>query len=272
MEKIGDYEKIMSDRNIFNQIVYTPLSEALRLIEERKKDKVLIDKVKDLLNNDIPNCFESNLPCAVLGRHIATPNQESRMFIAIAKENNLHPVFFEYYDDKFTSNNKFKHSLGQLHIARNKDTLDAEENIERITIVDFNKHNGKKISEVKTIWGESLVEFHQKLFSAHGYNVDDFHVFNASEWFSKNGKVAINYYANLLLLFTCHGILFENFLTSNDDEGGFTKNIVLPAIEKVINMVGVKPIIVPLEPLDLETDSLWFHHSHKIRTLIPKQI
>jgi hypothetical protein len=25
---IGDYNKIMSDRNIFNQIVYTPLSEA----------------------------------------------------------------------------------------------------------------------------------------------------------------------------------------------------------------------------------------------------
>jgi hypothetical protein len=38
---IGDYDTIMSDRNIFNQIVYTPLSEALRLLEERQKDLVL---------------------------------------------------------------------------------------------------------------------------------------------------------------------------------------------------------------------------------------
>lgn len=35
---IGDYNKIMSDRNIFNQIVYTSLPEALRLLDERQKD------------------------------------------------------------------------------------------------------------------------------------------------------------------------------------------------------------------------------------------
>lgn len=40
MSTIGDYEKIMSDRNIFNQVVYTPLSEALKLLEERRKDPV----------------------------------------------------------------------------------------------------------------------------------------------------------------------------------------------------------------------------------------
>jgi hypothetical protein len=43
---IGDYDKIMSDRNIFNQIVYTPLSEALRLLDERQKDKELMAKVE----------------------------------------------------------------------------------------------------------------------------------------------------------------------------------------------------------------------------------
>jgi len=33
---IGDYNKIMSDRNIFNQTVYTLLPEALRLLKERQ--------------------------------------------------------------------------------------------------------------------------------------------------------------------------------------------------------------------------------------------
>ena len=43
---IGDYSKIMSDRNIFNQIVYTPLSEALKILDERQKDKKLVTKVE----------------------------------------------------------------------------------------------------------------------------------------------------------------------------------------------------------------------------------
>ena len=43
---IGDYNKIMSDRNIFNQIVYTPLSEALKILDERQKDKKLVTKVE----------------------------------------------------------------------------------------------------------------------------------------------------------------------------------------------------------------------------------
>lgn len=271
MTKIEEYENIMSDRTIFNKIVYTPLSEALTLLEERSKDKILKAKIETILKKNIPGIFEKHR-CAVLGRHIATPNNESIRFISIAKEHNLTPVFFEYHDDKFTSNNKFKHSLGQLHIPKNRKNKSGGRNIERITIVDFNKHNGKKIGEVKTLWDELLVDFHKKLFNTHGYGKNDFHTFNASDWFSKNGKVAIDYYANLLLLFTCFGILFENFLTSKDEEGDFTKKIVLPAIEKVVNTVGFKPLIVPLEPMDLETDNLWFHHSQKIRSIIEKHI
>jgi len=46
--KIGDYNTIMNDRNIFNQIVYTPLSEALRLLDERRKDPVLMARVEKI--------------------------------------------------------------------------------------------------------------------------------------------------------------------------------------------------------------------------------
>ena len=49
-----DYNKIISSRNIFNQTVYTPLSEAIRLLEERQKDHKLIAKIEKLLNGDIP--------------------------------------------------------------------------------------------------------------------------------------------------------------------------------------------------------------------------
>ena len=52
--KIGDYNTIMNDRNIFNQVVYTPLSEALLLLDKRRKDLELVVKVEKLLKGDIP--------------------------------------------------------------------------------------------------------------------------------------------------------------------------------------------------------------------------
>jgi len=268
MTKIGDYNKIMSDRNIFNQIVYTPLSEALKLLEERRRDTDLMAKIEKLLDGDVPEILKQK-KCAVLGRHIATPNHESRMFISIAKENNLEPLFFEYHEDKFTSNNDYKHSLGQLQI-QNTDSNQDNEKYENITIVDFNKHNGKKIKEVTTMWGQKLLDFHKQLFEVHGFKKEDYHRYDASPWFKTHGGNANNYYTKLLLLFTCYGILFENFLTSLDSEGDFTKNIVLPSLEEVINITGVKPLIIPLGPLDMEKDGIWFRHLSKVKKIIPK--
>jgi hypothetical protein len=267
--KIGDYDTIMNDRHIFNQIVYTPLSEALKLLDERRKDKELVAKVEKLLKGDVPEILR-NKRCAILCRQVATPNYENRRFIALAKENNLYPVFFEYHGDKFTSNNKYKHSLGQLQVQNKELTKEGDFHSEKITIVDFNKHNGKKLQEVKTLWNESLTDFHRKLFTAYDYNKEDFHFHDVSPWFKKKGGKATDYYTDLLLLFTCFGILFENFLTSKDTEGDFTKKIVLPAIEEIMNTIGVKPIIVPLESLELETDDFWLHHLPVIKKYIPK--
>lgn len=268
MIKIGDYEKIMSDRNIFSQIVYTPMSEALQLLEKRRKDPELAAKVEKLLKGDIPECFKKDKKSAVLFRQIATPNYETKRFMFLAKENGLRPIIFEYYDDRFASNNEFKHSLGQLFIQK-KCSQAGEYNFEKVTIVDFNSYNGKKLKDVKTLWQEPLVDFHKKLFTGHYHNINNIILYEASDWFKKNGGKAADYYTNFFLLFTCFGILFENFLMLKNSEGDFTKNTVLPAIEKVMNLVGVKPLIVPLEPLNLETDNFWYHHSPKIRAMIP---
>lgn len=108
MIKIGDYEKIMSDRNIFSQIVYTPLSEAIQLLEKRRKDPEFTAKVEKLLKGDVPE-FLKKKKCGVLSRQVATPNYESKRFISITKSCNLHPVFFEYHNDRFIPENVFKH-------------------------------------------------------------------------------------------------------------------------------------------------------------------
>lgn len=265
-----DYDKIMSDRSLFNKTVYTPLSEALKLIEVRNSDNEFLGKVNEILKGDIPPILKEK-KCGVLGRHIATPNHENRMFIEIASQYDLRPVFFEYYDDKFISQNSYKHSLGQLMI--NQDGGISKEGdylFDRINIVDFNENGGKKLKDVKTFWQEPLVDFHKRLFSSHNYGPDDFYSYDGSEWFKRNGnQKAVDFYTNFLMLFTCHGILFENFLTTDDSDGDFTRTVVLPAIKNVERLTGVRPLIIPIGPLEIETDSLWFHHLPTTRGMIP---
>lgn len=265
MLSIGDYNKIMSDRNIFNQIVYTPLSEALQLLEERQKDTELMAKVEKLLNDSIPDELRNN-KCAIMARQIVTPNYDVRSFISIAIDNNLKPVFFENTDDKFVCDNEYKHSLGQL-IIHNQ--IDKAGNFieEKFTVIDFNKSNGKKLKEVKTLTGETLEEFHKKLFTSYGIDLSKICFLNCSDWVNKNGKKAANYYSNFFLFFICNGILFENFVISGSD-GLFAKEVVLPAIEEVINLTGIKPIIVPIPPMDIEDDSHWMSHDKVVKQFI----
>ena len=268
MIKIGDYNAIMNDRNIFNQIVYTPLSEALRLLDERRKDPVLMAKVEKLLGDGVPNFFNNGKKCAVLFRQVATPNYETNRFVALAKENGLHPVIFEYQEDLFSpDNNQFKYSLGKLHINKGTHKKGGIEMVEKISIVDFNEHKGHKINDIKTLWSELLVDFHKFLFLEH-FKDEPITVWNGSGWFKSKGAHARDYYKHIFLLFVCHGIFFENFLTSKDAEGDFSHNIVLPAIEEVVNLTGVKPLVVPIEPLDMELDEYWVYHGFNVKELI----
>lgn len=267
MIKIGDYETIMSDHNIFNQVVYTPLSEALRLLEERRKDPVLMAKVEELLKGDIPEVLRETHKNGVHFRQIATPNHDVHWFTELTKDHGLKSVFFEYYDDKFTSNNSFKHSLGQLRI-HSKLNKKGEHIEEKVTILDFAKQDGKKIKDIHTLWLEPLTEFHKKLFDACGYPKDNLFFYDASNWLHSNGGDAKNYYTNFMLLFICNGILFENFLISKDSEGDFTKNILLPAFEQAMNLTGVKPLIVPIPPMDNEDDVHWTSYDKKIKPLL----
>lgn len=267
--KDWDYDKIMSDRNIFNKTVYTPLSEAIKILEKRQTDNSLIQKIEKLLNDDIPEPLRKIDKYGVNEKQVATPNYDTRWFVELMRDNGLKAVFAEYHSDKFTSNNEFKHSLGQLHLHDDHNDKKGENIEEKITIVDFNKHNGKKIKEVTTVWGEPLVDFHKRLFEISGIPTDDLLFYDASEWLKRNGASADKYYERDLLLYICHGILFENFLLKGT-EGHFTKNIFLPAFKKVFDLTGEKPLIVPIPPMDEEENAHWISYSKKIKKHIKK--
>ena len=263
----NDYNAIMSDRKLFNKFVYTPLSEALRLLDERQKDPVLMAKVEKLLKGDIPEVLK-NKKCGVLGRQIATPNFDTQNFIKLTKQNNLKTVLFEYSEDKFTSKNIFKHSLGQIRV-HNGLNKKGDYLVEKINIIDLVKYDGKKLQEIITFWGEPLIDFHRKLFT-HYKLPSDIVFYDVSKWYNRNGGDALRYYVNYLLLFVAHGILFENFLTSKDSEGDFTKKVLLPTVEKIINLTGVKPLIVPMEPMDIENEEYWISHPSQVKKIILK--
>lgn len=273
MLSIGDHNKIMSDRNLFYKTVYTPLSEAIKILEERQKDKKLKEKIEILLNNNIPEPLKNIAKNGVIFRQVATPNFEIRWFIELTKDNGLKTNFFEYHSDKFTSNNYYKHSLGQLKIHEDKCNKKGENIEERFTIIDFNKFNGKQFKNISTLWGEPLISFHKTLFDFYGYNKDFFSFYDASEWFKENGPKAISYYTNFILLFISNGILFENFLFE-EDEGKFTENVFLPAFEKAFNIIGLKPLIVPIPPMDkeIEEDMHWHSYNNKIKNFIKTKI
>ena len=259
-----DIEHIIKNREIFHKMIYTPLSEALIELKKRKEDKTLSEKINNILDFNIPEPLRNNLNNAVMFRQVATPNYEMRSFIDICSIFELNPIFFEYGDDKFTSNNSYKHSLGQLRLHKNIPNKNGENIEEKVTIVDFNKYNGKKLKEVSTQNNQSLINFHHKLFNHYNYHFNDNIFFEASDWFKKNGGKAIDYYTNFLLLFIYHGVLFENFLLG-ENEGEFTKNVLIPAFIKVSKLTGLKPLIIPIPPMDLDVEEDFHWHSHDIK-------
>ena len=54
---------------------------------------------------------------------------------------------------------------------------------------------------METLWSESLVDFHHKLFDLLEYRKDTFEFYDASEWFKVNGPKAVDYYTSFMLLF-----------------------------------------------------------------------
>jgi len=269
MASIGDYNEIMSDQGKFNSFVYTPLSEALKLLEERQNNPELMQKIENLLNGDIPPVLRGK-KCSVQFRQIVTPNNDAKNFLKISENFGLTPVFMEYHSDKFSSNNSFKRSLGKIQIQGPVNKQD-QYRIEKISIMDFNKHNGKILRDVVTSWGESLIHFHRRLFNLSEINNLNCYFCDMSEWVKNNGSDPKEYYKNFLLLFSCFGILFENFPSKGEDID-FSKNVILPAIDYVKNIAGINPLIVPIPPMDMDDDEYWTLYNENFKDFISNSI
>jgi hypothetical protein len=264
-----DIDKLICDREAFNKFVYTPVNEAIRELKKRRGNKKLENKILRSLKNNLPSPLKIS-PRAVLFRQLATPNYETRRFMDITELAGIKPLFWEYYNDKFVSKNEVKYYLGMINFCRGigkKGGLKSEYK----KIIDFNCYNGKKISDVKTISGKKLVSFHHSLFAGTYRKLPKDYFFDASDWLKENGGTAANYYKNYLTLFVSNAIEFENFML-DIKEVSFTKELFLPAFCQVIKEFGVKPLIVALEPTEIETNEFWMCHPYSSKKFVDRKL
>lgn len=251
-----DIEQLVHDRSAFDAFVYTPLGEAMQELADREYDAALTARMKTLMPGPLPEVLEAG-HAAVLFRQLATPNYETIKFLDLLATNNyLRPVFWEYYNDKFTPNNEYKRALGKMQFRAGMGKKGGIKMLQH-TVIDFNDSNGARISDVVTRWGVPLVEFHHALFREVRLSTAAF--FDSSEWFRHSGGNAGAYYEAFLRLFVQNGILFENFLIHGIEEE-FTRAVFLPAFIKVFKETGHKPLIVPLSPTQTEEDAMWMHY------------
>lgn len=265
-----DIEALINDPKKFNDFIYTPLEDALKELAKRRKDAGLEKKVMEILNYDLPEPFKVR-PRAVIFRQLITPNYEVRRFANLTENLNdeLQPLFFEYLEDKLVAQNDWKYSLAKMKFYFGKGKKNGVK-IHRTNVIDFNKFNGKRTCDIETLWGESLVDFHHKLFDSN-FSQTKSYFFDGSKWLTKNGTSAAKHYKAFLDLFIRDGILFENFML-DQKELQFSRDVFLPAFIEVIKKTGKKPLIVALEPTEIEGDEFWLCHTAETEIEIEKKL
>jgi hypothetical protein len=245
--------------------IYTPLQEAKAELERRWNDPELRKRVEDYLGDNLPLPLRSE-PRALCTFHVATSNWAFFHFWKASQEIDLRPLVFEYTDDLFVTTNFDKVSLGKMVFYHGRN-----DNNEMITssehIIDLcGKNEKKKIKDVETLWGESLVDFHHRALNTFYEGLE---IYDGSEDYHKLGKNPKEYYKYIFAFYIRNGILFENYLLTSKEKK-FTEEVLLPAFEFVWKKFGVKPLIVPLTPQNEADGKHWWCYPEYIKTLFGK--
>jgi hypothetical protein len=242
--------------------VYVSIEEAKEEIWKRWNNKELKTRVESSLNGDLPEVLKV-APRAVISRHVMSPNFELLNFLESAKKVGIAPVGFEYVHDKFVTKNEDKYYLGKMFFYEGIGKHGGRKT-SSVKVVDFDLFDGKKISEVTTLSGESFVSLHHTIVSPVLSESD---IVDMSDYYLRNGGQAVRYYRYILSLFIAHGVLFENFLL-NGFYSELTENIFLPTYRSVVRDFGVRPLIVRLVPGESEEDVSWRQYPEEYKEAV----
>ena len=250
-----------------SDLVMSPF-EAVEELARREKDLELKKKVEEYLKGDIPEYFKDG-PILYLARHIVTPNFETLRFIHLMRQLGLKTVVSHDSKGMFVPYNQIKKALCKLPICRrlsqNGDRLN--EHYENVTIVDFNEADGKLFSDIRTLWGETLISFHTRLFDefvqGEVERPDD------AVWIDRHHRESLReHYKHLLALFVVHGIFFENYDIQDPHEVQFVKQVLRPAFRFVERKFGYRPLIVQVFPTTFESGRFWISYPKKVLDIV----
>ncbi len=264
-----DYTNITGDRKKFDKAIYFSIEEAIHELHKRKNDPILQEKIKTFFAGvGIPEPLK-NEDCLVLFRQIATPNYETSRFLIIADGLGMKPLFFEYFDDKFTPTNSTKYYLGKLPFHEGYGKKGGAK-IGFTTLFDFTANDGKLLSDIKS--GEKkITEVHHLLLKKNYPFLKEKNFFEASQWLKSCGdSSASDYYKYFFALFIGQGILFENFMLQDKKELLFIEKVIVPSFNFMIEYFGVRPLIVALEPTEIEGEIFWHCHNSKTKEILKK--
>ncbi len=220
---------------------YFSLKEAVVELRRRQNESWIIERLSNVIGRDVwESCpFSSSMGMiGLLPRHVATARLEDVQFFNRCQEIGLWPVWGDYTDDSWSSDNRDKLRLCRIRVN------DGEVKFSRRLIKEPQRWNRRQIAMVTTDNGEPLVSFHHRLWKAVFGGQGE--IVEVSPWFEKLGGRAKHYYFAYLATMTVKGVLFESF----DTEGAppsfatFVGQVVRPAWQAVVDQVGVEPLIV----------------------------
>jgi hypothetical protein len=274
---INVFSRLFSERKKVDDIsdlMMTPF-EAVEELKRRRSDPTLQKKIEEYLKDDLPEYFKAG-PILYIARYIVTPNFETLRFVHLMKDLGLDTV--ASYDSKglFVSQNQVKRALCKLpichRVTQKKGKLN--EQYENVSIVDFNSADGKPFCDIKTIWGEGLIDFHTRLFSE--LKTRKIHTPDDAPWIDRHHRGdLLSHYKKLLALFVVHGVFLENYNTDDEHEVILLRDILRPACRFVEERFGYRPLITQIFPTPFESHHFWISYPRSVLKVVqqsmPKQ-
>ena len=99
--------------------IYTPKEAAIEIIQERKQNLELKERVAAFLGKSLPDdCFDLQQPIGFLARYVPRATGEDRIFADEAQDAGLTPYWASYTGDRFTTRNPEKVELRNQRLNR----------------------------------------------------------------------------------------------------------------------------------------------------------
>jgi hypothetical protein len=219
--------------------IYVGKSDIPGALEERRKMIEAVSKYWKERGYSIDVLFKGNAgKCLVSARHVAVRNLELESFVKLANGMGLVAFSLEYPEDEYVTYSPAKNLLLKPRLRDGG----------KFKLANPSKWEGSKLSEIRTndIFAnkssKNLVDFHHEKWEEIPGNKA------RCDWSEplKTFGNAKGYYFWLMSLFVAHGVLCKDFhATKNKAKGSerFFQETVMPAIEKVEEVFGKKPLI-----------------------------